>query len=316
MEQEQYADTVYRLLAGRLRVLLEKSGLDWDGLQEIRLRAKRPLLLKYRGAEYALTEAGELTGDIKRACTVTQKEVDETLEYVSGYSLYAFTEELKQGFLTVPGGHRVGLAGKTVTENDCITCLRYISFVNIRLAHQVRGCADAVLPYLFADGRLCSTLIVSPPGCGKTTLLRDIIRQLSDGSPKFAGMTVGVVDERSEIAGCYLGIPQNDVGIRTDVLDCCPKSQGMMMLLRSMAPQVIAVDEIGSCRDWEALEYVRSCGCRLLATMHGDSAEDARGMFERFIVLGGSPAGCVKAVTDGQGALLYGEDGGNTCSFQ
>ena len=323
MEKKQYEETIYCLLALRLRMLLARSGLDIEGLQEIRLRAGRPLLLSYQGQELALNCDGMLSGHVEKdACIVTGEEIAETLEYISGYSLYAFSEELKQGFLTVPGGHRVGLSGRIVMEGDTVSCIRHISFLNIRLAHQLRGCADLVLPYLFSEEGFCNTLIISPPGCGKTTLLRDIIRQLSDGSERQAGMTVGVVDERSEIAGSYLGVPQNDIGIRTDVLDCCPKRQGMMMLLRSMAPQVIAVDEIGGREDREALEYVKNCGCRLLATMHGYSFEDAAGrltgsekkaedrggllqVFERFVVLGRNPVGTVRMILDLKGNFLY-----------
>ena len=311
-------DTVYGLLAVRPRQLLEKSRIQLEYLQEIRMRTGKPLLLGYRGREYTVTETGELSLDMQKACIISREEVEETLEYISGYSLYAFSEEIKQGFITVPGGHRVGLAGKIVTEENRITCIRYISFINIRLSHQVMGCADCVMSYLVVKNRLCNTLILSPPGCGKTTLLRDMIRQISDGSSHLRGMTVGVVDERSELAGSYLGIPQNDLGIRTDVLDCCPKCQGMMMLLRSMAPQVIAVDEIGSREDLAALRQVQNCGCYLLASMHGDSFEDIRRkengellqMFQRFIILGGAPPGTVKEILDFSGAVLYRNTGG------
>ena len=185
------------------------------------------------------------------------------------------------------------------------------------VAHEKKGCADRVMPYLWEDGRFLHTLIVSAPGCGKTTMLRDIIRQISDGESPYPGLTVGVVDERSEIAGCYLGVAQNDVGIRTDVLDCCPKAEGMMMLIRAMSPDVVAVDEIGTGEDIRAIESVVNCGCKLLATVHGNSMEDMKQkpllnrlveshVFERYIVLDAKPrAGSVQAIFDGRGTTLY-----------
>ncbi len=128
------------------------------------------------------------------------------MEYMSNYSLYAFEEELKQGFLTVQGGHRIGIAGKTILDESGIKTMKYISFINIRLSHQVKGCASPILPFVYKNQReVCHTLIISPPRCGKTTLLRDLIRQISDGSREFEGMNVGVVDERSEIGACYQG---------------------------------------------------------------------------------------------------------------
>lgn len=167
---------------------------------------------------------------------------------------------------------------------------------------------------------MLNTLIVSPPRCGKTTLLRDLVRQVSDGNSYIKGCTVGVVDERSEIAGCYLGIPQNQVGIRTDILDACPKSKGMMMLVRSMAPRVIAVDELGGAEDVYAMEYAMNCGCKLIATVHGKSMEEIRKKplfenlvkehrFDRYIVLGNvGGIGSVEGIYDDRGTLLFSEN--------
>ena len=197
-------------------------------------------------------------------------------------SLYAAEEELRQGFFTVRGGHRIGVAGRVILKDRQITGLKAASFLNVRVAHEIKGCADQVLPFLYVNGKFVSTLIVSPPGCGKTTLLRDLIRQVSDGSSQkagkcsFAGVNVGVADERSELGACYQGVPQNDLGMRTDVLDGCPKSEGMLMLIRSMAPAVVAVDEIGGKEDIKAVEYVRNCGCALAATAHGNSLEELK----------------------------------------
>ncbi|MCD7737275.1 MAG: stage III sporulation protein AA [Lachnospiraceae bacterium] len=311
------SDMIYRLLAVSVGRMLMKCELDPEELQEIRLRAGKPVLVRYRGQEYALCAPGKLSGQAREGYCITEEELKETLEYISGYSLYAFDEEVRQGFLTVPGGHRIGLAGHIVLEDNHVRCIRYISYLNIRLSHQKKGCADDVMPYLYENGEICHTLILSPPGGGKTTLLRDVIRQISDGGSFGKGRTVGVVDERSELAGSYLGIPQNDLGIRTDVLDGCTKAEGMMMLLRSMSPQVIAVDELGGAEDGYAAENAFCCGCRLIATVHGKSIEEMRQkpllkkllekrMFERYVVLSGrrSP-GEIREIQNGTGEVLY-----------
>ncbi len=182
----------------------------------------------------------------------------ETLEYVSGYSLYAYEDEIRQGFLSVQGGHRVGVTGKVILDGNRIRGMKYISCINVRLAHEIKGCAES--DALYPDKRqIMHTLIVSPPRCGKTTLLRDIIRQMSNGWGNISGVTVGVVDERSELAGCYEGIPQNDLGMRTDILDGCPKAEGSDADSFNV-PVVVAVDELGKEEDFKAVESVIHCG--------------------------------------------------------
>ena len=293
-------DELLRIFSLHIRRILERAAPDFDGLQEIRLRAGRPLAIVERGREVFLTGDGARTREAGAAWRVTAQELRETMEFVGEYSLYAYEDELRQGYLTIRGGHRVGVAGKTVLDGDKVKSVRYISCVNVRLSHEVPGCADPVLPYLWGDEGLLHTLIISPPRCGKTTLLRDMVRQISDGSRARRGYTVGVVDERSEICGCFMGIPEND----------------MMMLVRSMAPEVIAVDEIGRYEDIDAIETVLYSGCRLIATVHGSSLSDIQAkplfqrlaqeqVFERYVILGDSfRSGHIGEILDGRGRKL------------
>lgn len=312
-------DELLKILSLRLRTVLGKLAIDYDNLQEIRLRINAPFLMIYRNKEAFVTEEAGMVYDPSKAVKITKNEIRETMEYISNYSLYAFEEEIKQGFITINGGHRIGIAGKVIIEDDAVKSMKHISFINIRLAHQIKGCADPVLPYVVNEqGKgIYHTLIISPPRCGKTTLLRDLIRQLSDGNAYLDGMSVGVVDERSEIGACYMGTPQNELGIRTDILDCCPKAKGMMMLIRSMSPQIIAVDEIGSREDLEAIDYVIGCGCKLITTVHGSSIEDIRNkptlcelvkkrLFERYIILSNvTGIGHLEAIYDADGKQIY-----------
>ena len=284
------------------------------------MRINSPLMIRQRGKEYKLTEEGKLLRcngneqyEKENIHYVDRCELMETMEYIAGYSLYAYEDELRQGFLTIQGGHRVGVAGKILMEEGKVRSIRYISFLNIRLAHQVEGCADKVMPFIVENGEVCHTLIISPPCCGKTTLLRDVIRQISNGNAWCEGKNVGVVDERSEIGGAYQGVPQNDLGIRTDLLDCCPKAQGMQMLIRAMSPAVVAVDELGKEEDFRAVEAVIHSGCRLIATAHGENVEAVLAtpffaglkkmrVFDRYIVLGKEKrAGIIRGIFDGRG---------------
>lgn len=297
-------EEILSVFPNQLREILMGLGVDIQAMQELRIRAGRPLLAVCQNREY-------LSHEIMRGA-----QVGELLVYLSNYSLYAYEDELRQGFLSLPGGHRVGLVGRAVLEKGQIRTMTEISSLNIRFAHEVKGCADALMPYLWEKGRLMHTLIVSPPGGGKTTLLRDCIRQISDGRAGRRGRTVGVVDERSELAGSFRGIPGNDLGMRTDVLDGCPKAEGMMLLIRSMAPEVVAVDEIGGRDDLEALASAMRCGCALLSTVHGGSLEELeenpalkgvmeRKMFERYVLLdSGKEPGKIRRILDRQGGSL------------
>ena len=300
---------ILSILAKSVRRIIQEDAGGLEGLQEIRLRTGQPVRIVRGNREKILPSESD-------PHIITKEEVRETMDYISHYSLYAYENELRQGFLTIEGGHRVGVAGKVIMERDKVKNIQYISSVNIRISHEVIGCADSLLPYITKNKQVCHTLIISPPCCGKTTLIRDLIRQISDGNQYVKGCSVGVVDERSELGGCYLGIAQNHLGSRTDILDCCPKAEGMIMLIRSMSPQVIAVDEIGTSEDIHAVEYAMQCGCKLIASVHGLDMEEAkkkpvlgelirRRMFERYVVLGnGEHPGEIRGIYDERGSVL------------
>ena len=289
-----------------------------EGLQEIRFRVGMPLSVWIDNKENFVDEQGKIVDRPEKARRPAAEEVEALLQHLCRYSVYAFADEIRQGFLTVQGGHRIGLAGQVIPDKDGrIKNMKYIRYLNIRIAHQVKGAADSVIPYIFEKGHVQNTLLISPPGGGKTTMLRDIIRQVSDGTVYGAGVNVSVVDERSEIAGSYLGVPQNDVGIRTDVLDGCPKDIGMLLLLRSMSPRVIAIDELGGDGELKALRQAAACGCKILATVHGEDRQDVEyrfglgaafweRLFDVFLVLGKEGGQCVvkKAETGGKSRLL------------
>lgn len=290
-------ESILQLFPDTYRNFFKEVIKQSEQINEIRMRTDRPIIVIWNGQEYFLTSNGAFTREERLAERIGQKELEMILNHICNYSIYAFEDEIRQGFLTVQGGHRIGVAGQAVmrTEKE-IKSMKYISFLNIRISHQIIGAADAVIPFLYEGEKICNTLLISMPGVGKTTLLRDMVRQVSDGNSYAKGVNVGVVDERSEIAGCFQGIAQNDLGIRTDVLDACPKALGMMMLLRSMSPKVIAVDEIGGKEDEEMIRQVTRCGVHIMATIHGNDLEDLKNnaigkelvreaIFDRYIVM-------------------------------
>lgn len=283
-----------------VRLIKEMPAEKIADIEEIRLRINRPIEVSIRGTPYFLGYRA--------------KEEDglHLLNKISHFSIYALDEELKRGYITISGGHRVGLAGKVILENGQVKAIRHISSFNIRIAKEKIGIAAPLLPYMY-EGKWLHTMIIGPPQTGKTTLLRDFARIISGGDPRFPPLKVGIVDERSEIAGSVNGIPQLSFGPRIDVLDACPKAEGMMMMIRSMSPDVLIVDEIGRKEDRDAILEAVNAGIILFMTTHGHSLDELMdrpllkpilelGIFQRFIELSrtGGP-GTVSSIKDKKG---------------
>lgn len=307
--------TWFQALSPQLQELVSEGLQPFVGeIEEIRLRVKRPVLFRVGTKEMTVTAQKKFTLQLEQGYIITKEDLEKTVQILSQNSLYAWEDEFKNGYLTIPGGHRIGFVGRGVLEQGYLKTLKDLSGINYRIGRQILGCADDVLPYLVKREQIDHTLIISPPQCGKTTLLRDLVRQISTGIPEllFPGVNVGLVDERSEIAGMYQGEPQFQIGLRTDVLDACPKAQGMMMLIRSMSPGVIATDEIGKNEDVEALYHALQAGVKVITTVHGSSFEEIKArpnlqalinwrFFEKIIVLSRRKGvGTLEMILDGK----------------
>lgn len=261
-------------------------------LEEIRLRSERALQIRLQSGLFFADKQGRLLSTPQDAFVVGKSHLSACLEQFTASSLYAREHELSCGFLTLEGGHRVGFCGPCIIKEGAIAGIRDITSLNVRIARQILGASAPLLPYLIKKGRVKNTLIISPPGCGKTTLLRDIARQLSNGFDQFSGTDVGIADERGELGATCQGVVRNDLGIRTDVLDGCPKAEGMTMLLRTMSPKVLMTDEIGSKYDESAILQAILSGVSVICSAHGAHRQDIINrmpgiakLFELFVTL-------------------------------
>ncbi|WAA11430.1 stage III sporulation protein AA [Fervidibacillus halotolerans] len=280
-------------------------------IEEIRIRVNRPVEL--------------LTGTktVFLPYFVDMSEAEKLISKLGKHSFYTLEEELKRGFITIEGGHRIGLGGKVILENGKVKGIRHVSSFNIRIAKEKIGIGEKWIPFLY-DSNWKHTMIIGPPQTGKTTLLRDFARIMSTGSKRWniPAQKVGIVDERSEIAGCFQGVPQMTFGHRLDVLDACPKAEGMMMMIRSMSPDILVVDEIGRKEDTEAILEAVNAGVRLMMTTHGESFEDIQHrptlkpileqkIFQRYFELKRIQGpGKVVSLKDENGREIYGKTGG------
>ncbi len=245
--------------------------INFEEAYEIRMSLGKPLMIYYSDGTYYLNATGFLTKSLKGTIKVTRAHIDEAIEIATKSSMYAKQDSISKGYITIDGGHRIGICGSGVIKEDKVTFIKDISTLNYRLAYEAKGCADKLIESIYKDDDIKNTLIIAPPGAGKTTLLRDAIRQVSN-----KGKRISVIDERDEIASLSEGHPHFDLGLNTDILASVPKATGMMMALRSMSPQVIATDEIGTPGDIKAICDVINCGVRIITTIHGFDVDDIK----------------------------------------
>ncbi|MFB5662010.1 stage III sporulation protein AA [Alteribacillus sp. HJP-4] len=289
-------EEVYSILSEPVRSLVTESP-ESGKIEEIRLRIHAPLeLITSGGVVYPLDRAG-------RMHEVSEKDIEYTFYQLSEFSLYAIQDKLREGYVTTKGGHRVGVSGQVVKDGSGVLTVKHISSLNIRVAKDTSVVPLSFLRRLFIN-EYCSVLVIGPPQSGKTTFIRELAKHISSGtiSEFLPSKKVGVIDERSEIAASYRGIPSFNVGPRTDVLDNCPKAEGIMMSIRSMSPEFIIVDEIGRAEDAKAIMDAVLAGVHVICTAHGRTLEVVRkrpalqelflqDIFQKFIILDDNKAG-------------------------
>lgn len=277
-DEEMIKSGIMPFLSARIKeTMLNIPSECFKGMEEIRLRCGQPLVLKIGDRDCTLDECGQLQEVLSRGYIVGAEDIYRSIAAISENSLYAFEDEISRGFITIPGGHRVGLAGQIVQSGSEIKTIKDFSGIAFRIAREVKDCSQRIMGLIYpCDLEPVNTLFISAPRCGKTTILRDVARHLSQGTKRGRGCNVTVVDERSELAGTYQGRAQMDLGPRTDVLDSCPKARGMIMAIRSLAPHVLITDEIGRHEDIEAIQECVNAGVAVITSVHARNIEEVQ----------------------------------------
>ncbi len=292
---------------------------------ELFLRIGQPPLFFIKGKEYGLSKSGILfyvshqeSELLEQGYIVSKKDLYDILQQATKATPIAYQEEIGQGYLTLEGGHRLGFAGQVVANEDKKDKLffKHINGIMLRIAKEQKGCAEGVLPFLIQENRLCNTLVISPPACGKTTFLRDCARLLSNGFQTFSGKKTAVIDERMEITALSNGMPQFDIGRRTHVISGCNKEKAFVMAVRSLSPEILIADEIGFQEESRALLYGIYSGCSVICSTHGHGLEEVKernglkslfneGIFMRYVILKKRGQQYLAVVYDSEGRVLY-----------
>lgn len=291
-------NNILKLLSGNLKNIVSKQSLMLGSdTVEIRLRINSLILIKKIKSSFFLDDNYR----------VSKRDIDDTVANLTRNSIHAFEKEIKSGYITIEGGHRVGLGGDCIYDGDSFKGFKNITSLNIRIAREYPGCSENYIKYFINSSKnIYNTLIIGPPLSGKTTFIRDLCSNLSDGtnSPYFEGCDITLIDERGEISAIYNGIPQMYVGCRTDILSYCMKKEGFVMGIRALSPRVIISDELGSKDDFEILQYALKSGVNIITTAHGFSLDDVKknlymktiidnNFFDRAIILKNSKKPCV-----------------------
>ncbi len=241
-----------------------------ESIQEIRVRIGRPLIVSTVTGSFAVLADGSVSPAVGGAYIVSEADLRQIFQAICENSVYAYLDDIRQGFITIKGGHRVGFVGRAVVSDGKIENFRDISSLNIRIAREIDGAANEIIGKVLSPaGNVINTLIVSPPMGGKTTVLRDLARQISDKGTKTA-----IIDDRGEIAALYRGVPQNDIGVQSDVIENAPKAEAVIMMLRSMSPQLMITDEIATSEDAAAIAQCFGTGVSVIGSTHGDSIDE------------------------------------------
>ena len=271
MKYKEYTKDILKYfpykISEKIESEIDKLSYNFDMLEEVRIRNNNPIILKFNNREKIIENY-----------TSSKEEIEYLVQKLCNNSIYSYQNEIINGYITVKGGHRVGITGEIVLDRGNIINVKNISSLNFRIAHQVIDCSNFLLKYILNidNNEIYNTLIVSCPGAGKTTILRDLVRKISSGIPEYSlnAKTCGIIDERGEIAAMYKGLPQNDIGVLSDVIENSPKYIGMSMLIRSMSPDIIVCDEIGNEKDIEAINYAICSGVKGIFTLHASNIED------------------------------------------